>query len=209
MKLSRLHFITQDNQKYSHSGQIELACQGGAKLIQLRMKNSSLQEIEKEAVKAQIICKKYHAILILNDYPEIVKKIKLDGVHLGKKDMLPQEARKILGNNTLIGGTADCFERIEEIYQYVDYIGLGPYRFTTTKQNLSPILGIEGMKKNIRKCNEKNIKTPIYAIAGITENDFSDIFGIGFYGIALSSAITKNENPTKATQNLLKLIRSV
>ena len=97
--------------------------------------------------KQSKICRKYNATLILNDHVHLVKEIGANGVHLGKSDMSPVKARELLGSNYIIGGTANNMEDIRQLHKSgVDYIGLGPFRFTRTKKNLAPILGIEGYK---------------------------------------------------------------
>ena len=109
------------------------------------MKNAPRTEIVKTGFVLQELCYKYGATLIIDDEVQICKDLNSDGVHLGKNDMDPEEARKILGNTKVIGGTANTFEDIVTLVNKgVDDIGLGPFRFTTTKDNLSPILGIEG-----------------------------------------------------------------
>ena len=90
--------------------------------------------------------------------------------------MSPSDARKILGNGYIIGGTANTLDDIERlIKEGVDYIGLGPFRYTETKKNLSPILGIGGYKKILTACKEKGYTIPIVAIGGITKNDIPEI----------------------------------
>ena len=104
-------------------------------------------EIRPEAVRIQALCREYGATFIIDDHVELVKELHADGVHLGKKDMPIAEARQILGKDFIIGGTANTFEDVQMHYQAgADYIGCGPFRFTTTKKNLSPILGLEGYK---------------------------------------------------------------
>ena len=91
------------------------------------------------------MCKEHDAILILDDHVELAQKLEVDGVHLGKTDMPVAEARQLLGEAFIIGGTANTFEDVEMHYRAgADYVGIGPFRFTTTKKNLSPVLGIEG-----------------------------------------------------------------
>ena len=110
---------------------------------------------------------------ILNDRVELAALIGADGVHLGKNDMSPMEARSILGPQAIIGGTANTFDDILRLIdESVDYIGLGPFRFTSTKKNLSPVLGIEGYAHIFQLCKEHNINIPIVAIGGLDKSDF-------------------------------------
>ncbi|HOU67193.1 MAG TPA: thiamine phosphate synthase [Paludibacteraceae bacterium] len=201
-----LQFITQKNEKYNHLEAAALALKGGCKWIQLRMKEASLEEIEKVALQLQPLCKEAGAILIIDDHVELCKKIGADGVHLGKMDMLPADARKILGDGFLIGGTCNTFEEIQKIKDDVDYIGCGPFSFTTTKKNLAPVLGLEGYQNIIWECRSKGIQIPIVAIGGITSKDILPILKAGPNGIAISGTIANAEDPVKATENILKLI---
>src|ERR1700758_5408380 len=110
----KLQYITQDVEGKSHMQLAEEACIAGVGWIQLRLKNKAEEEVKKIAIATQDVCIKNNARLIINDNVSLVKEIGADGVHLGKEDMNPVEARKILGNNFIIGGTANTFEDIKE-----------------------------------------------------------------------------------------------
>ena len=202
-----LLFITHQTEKYDYLQSVELALKGGCRQIQLRMKEASAKDIESTASHAKRLCDKYGAGLYIDDHVEICKKIGATGVHLGQSDMPPDEARSILGNKYIIGGTANTFEDIRNLSKKgVDYIGLGPFRFTTTKKNLSPVLGLEGYKNIINLCNRSGITLPILAIGGITINDIPDIISAGVSGIALSSAILNVENPVAETEKIVNIL---
>ena len=177
------------------------ACRSGADLVQLRLKNVAHETLLKTAEKAREITDHYHARFILNDHYKIAKAVKADGVHLGKSDACPLEARKHLYSWQLIGGTAntnqDCMALIEI---KVDYIGLGPFRLTSTKTNLSPILGLDGYKNLLQSLG---IEIPIIAIGGITIKDVPESINTGVYGIVISKEITKNFTKIKLFQELL------
>lgn len=139
-----LQFITHRTERYSYFESACMALEGGCKWIQLRMKDAPLDEVEAVALQLKPLCKEHEAILILDDHVELAKKLEVDGVHLGKKDMPIDQARQILGEAFIIGGTANTFEDVLLHYRAgADYLGIGPFRFTTTKQNLSPVLGLE------------------------------------------------------------------
>ena len=197
-KMEKLQYITSLSKNETTPQIVETVCKSGIKWVQFRQKNVNPVKFEKEAIKIKNICKKYNSLFIVNDNVEIAKKIQADGVHLGKNDMLPDEARKILGNDKIIGGTANTFDDIQKLVKLgVNYIGLGPFRFTKTKKNLSPILGIEGYKKIIKQCKQNKINIPIFAIGGITPNDVKSIINTGIHGIAVSSVISNSENINK------------
>jgi len=183
----------------------KVALEGGCRWIQLRMKDASLEEVERVALQLKPLCKSYNAVFLLNDHVELCKKIGADGVHLGKTDMNPHEARQLLGNDFIIGSTCNTFEDIENLKDtQIDYIGLGPFRFTETKQNLSPILGLEGYKNIVSQCKKSNINIPIVAIGGITADDVVPILQTGIEGIALSSAILRAEDPVREMDKMIK-----
>ncbi|HXD94332.1 MAG TPA: thiamine phosphate synthase [Bacteroidia bacterium] len=203
--ISKLQYITQDIEGASHVQLVEEACKAGVDWIQLRLKNKSYEDWKSIAEEALAICKKYNAKLIINDNVALVKEIGANGVHVGKQDMPVSKAREILGDDFIIGGTANTFEDIElHAKSGADYIGLGPFRFTTTKDKLSPVLGLEGYQAIVDKCKQENITTPIIAIGGITDTDVEDINATGVYGIAVASAITHAENKKEIVQRFMK-----
>jgi thiamine-phosphate pyrophosphorylase len=156
----------------------------------LRLKKLDSNIILETAKKARVITQYFNAILIINDYYKIAKEVESDGVHLGKMDCCPSEVRAYLGPAFIIGGTANTLEDCKNLLaKKVDYIGLGPYQFTETKKQLSPVLGIAGYK---RLLGVLNTKTPIIAIGGIGLETVGEIIKTGIYGIALSGAITKD-----------------
>lgn len=200
--IEKLQYITHEKEGLSHWEQAELACSGGCRWIQLRIKDKSDSETAVIAKKVQNVCLKFGATFIINDNVELVHEILADGVHLGKSDMTPENARKILGDNFIIGGTANTFEEIKKLVaEKIDYIGLGPFRFTSTKQKLSPILGIEGYDTIIAECRKHQITIPIIAIGGILLDDIHSLMNTGVYGIAISSAINSSKDMSETTRN--------
>ena len=140
-----IQFITHSNERYDHVEGAKLALQGGCRWIQLRMKDAMEIDFLRAAKKIRRLCDEYHATLILDDHVEWVGLTGADGVHLGKNDMPISEARRILGDTFIIGGTANTIADVEDHWKSgADYVGCGPFRFTTTKEKLSPVLGIGG-----------------------------------------------------------------
>lgn len=204
-----VQFITHCTGRYSYVESAHLALEGGCRWIQLRMKNSTPEEIYAAAKEVKKMCEQHHAIFIIDDCVDIAKDIHPDGVHLGKLDMPIGEAREILGEKAIIGGTANTFEDVENLYRAgANYIGCGPFRYTTTKANLSPILGIEGYRQIISKMKENNIAIPVVAIGGITEADIPNLMGLGIDGIALSSSILNAANPVEEMKRIIKIVQS-
>jgi len=205
--ISKLHYITQEMIDFTHSQLAEEVCKGGADWIQLRVKNKSKDQFLKIALETQMICKKYNAKLIINDNVEIAKEINADGVHLGKTDLHPAKARDILGKNFIIGCSANTYEDILYLSSYkIDYIGLGPYRFTLTKENISPVIGLEGYGKIINKCKNAEISIPVIVIGGINFNDIDILLEKGIYGVAISSAINFAKNKQTQTKKIINKI---
>lgn len=193
-----IQFITHSNERYDHVEGAKLALQGGCRWIQLRMKDAMKIDFLRAAKKIRRLCDEYHATFILDDHVEWVGLTGADGVHLGKNDMPVDEARKMLGRNRIIGGTANTFEDVERLSrQGADYIGCGPFRFTTTKKNLSPVLGLEGYRSITAQMKAHDILLPIVAIGGILHQDIPAIMQTGVTGIAVSGAILNAENPVE------------
>lgn len=212
----RLQFITHCTDRYSYVDSARIALEGGCRWIQLRMKDADESLLEETALVVQKMCKDYGATFIIDDNVHLVKKIKADGVHLGKNDMPIAEAREILGDDFIIGGTVNCFEDILKNLSStalaqkpkVNYFGCGPFRFTSTKKNLAPILGLEGYENIIRNMKRNNINIPLVAIGGITKDDISDILKTGVDGIALSGSILRAENPVEEMRSIVEICKS-
>lgn len=201
-----VQFITHYTDRYSYLDSARMALEGGCRWIQLRMKDHSLDEVEEIGRKVQALCKQYEAIFIIDDQVELAKKLQADGVHLGLKDMPVREARQVLGEEFLIGGTANTFEDIVQHWQGgADYIGCGPFRYTDTKKNLSPVLGLEGYASILRQMREANIPLPVVAIGGITRTDIPAILQTGVRGIALSGTVLRAEDPVQEMREILAL----
>lgn len=195
--IDTLQYISQLPEGGTHITAIKAALEAGVKWVQLRVKDRPKEDILGYAICASELCDKYGAKLIVNDHPDIAIKAGAYGLHLGLQDMPVAEARAIVGNKMIIGGTANTFEHIKQrVAERVDYIGLGPYRFTTTKQKLSPMLGLEGYSGIIKQVRMAGIQTPIIAIGGIELKDIDAIIGAGLYGVAVSGAITYAADPS-------------
>lgn len=198
-KISKLHYITQDLEGKSHATLAEQACKGGVKWVQLRMKNTTDSAWEQQAKDTLAVCKHYGAKLIINDNPTLAVAIGADGVHLGKGDMPLAQARKIMGEKMILGATANNLADILMAANHqVDYIGLGPFRFTLTKEKLSPVLGVEGFEEIMVAMKEKGIQLPVIAIGGILMDDLADLLSVGVHGVAIASGINLSKKPTQS-----------
>ena len=199
-----LQFITHQTERYSYFESACMALEGGCKWIQLRMKEAPLEEVEAVALQLKPLCKEHDAVFVLDDHVELAKKLEVDGVHLGKNDMPIDQARALLGEQFIIGGTANTFEDVMLHYRAgADYVGVGPFRFTTTKKNLSPVLGLEGYASILARMEEAGLTLPVVAIGGITYEDIPAILQTGVKGIALSGTILRAEDPVAETRKII------
>jgi thiamine-phosphate pyrophosphorylase len=195
MKIENLQYISQQNNLYSHIQGIREACNCGVKWVQLRIKEGSFEEKLALANQVKAICSEYHATLIINDDPALALGCNAHGVHLGKSDMPINDARNILGTDKIFGGTANTWSDIKQLaIKGANYIGLGPFQFTTTKQNLSPELGLDGYTNMITKCKQLNLQIPIIAIGGITITNIKPLMQTGIQGIAVSGLLANATN---------------
>ncbi|MCQ2608346.1 MAG: thiamine phosphate synthase [Bacteroidales bacterium] len=202
-----IQFISHYTSEYSYLDGIRMALEGGCKWVQLRMKDASNEDIILVGREVRKLCDKFQATFILDDHVELVKELGADGVHLGKKDMPVEQARKILGDDYIIGGTANTFEDVLMHYNAsANYIGCGPFRFTTTKKGLAPVLGLEGYTEIVNKMKTSGIQIPIVAIGGITAEDIPPIMKTGVTGIAISGSVLRAENPVEEMRKLIKMI---
>lgn len=201
--IDRLHYISPQTEQESPLSAIKIALAAGCKWVQLRVKNEPENKVLDYALAASELCKTYGAQLMVNDYPEIALKTGAFGVHLGLQDMPVKQARELLGPKFIIGGTANTFEDVlNRVADGVDYIGLGPYRFTNTKKNLSPVLGLAGYADILKKTKLAGISLPIIAIGGIEIDDVSALRQAGIYGIAVSAALTNSPAPSLFLKNM-------
>lgn len=206
MRDFRLQFITHPVGKMPILQQVESALEGGCRWIQLRHKDAYTAELLREGLEIRQLCDRYGAVFIVDDHVDLVGQVKADGVHLGKNDMPVLEARCVLGPSKIIGATANCFDDIRKAAaDTADYIGLGPYRFTTTKAKLSPVLGLEGYERIAADCAASGIFRPTVAIGGITLDDIPAILAAGMNGIAISGSIINAPDPIAMTKEIIKI----
>lgn len=203
---NKLQYISQGETAEEQITNIHKSLDAGCEWVQLRFKNTNEKDFEEVATEVKKICDSYNAKLIINDQVDIVHKVDACGVHLGLQDMPIKQARHTLGNDKIIGGTANTLEDVlMRVKEECDYIGLGPFRFTSTKQKLSPILGLEGINKIMQELTTRSIQIPIYAIGGITFSDVEKLMETGVTGIALSSEITMHPNKKELLENFNQL----
>lgn len=190
--MEKLQYISQGFTIEDQELNIRKALDNGVRWIQVRWKNAPENEFIRLCEISKKLCLDNQTVCIINDHVQIAKDIDADGVHLGLKDISVKIARDILGENKIIGGTANTISDVlQRMNEPCDYIGLGPLRFTSTKEQLSPILGFEGYQKIIENLKERSLEIPkIFAIGGVILNDIELLQQIGIYGVAVSGQIT-------------------
>lgn len=202
--LPRLHYVTQGETTAEHLTHLKRLCEAGCPWIQLRLKGVREQEYQAAAREAVAYCKTYKVLLTINDSVATAKMVGADGVHVGKTDQAPAAVRAAYPS-AIIGATANTWEDVAGLANApIDYIGLGPLRFTSTKKNLSPVLGLEGYELILQKMKEQQINIPVLAIGGIREEDVASLRALGVWGIAVSGLLTQSNEPQQLVQCLLK-----
>lgn len=200
-----IQFITHYTERYTYIDSVRIALDGGCRWIQLRMKDADDKTLRTTAEIVRRMCSEYGALLIIDDHVELVRQTEADGVHLGLNDMPVDEARNILGSDYIIGGTANKFKDVVLHYRNgADYIGCGPFRYTSTKKKLSPVLGLDGYRDILRLMKEQSIDIPLVAIGGITAADIPALKSTGISGIALSGSILRAEHPTEEMKKIIE-----
>ena len=203
-----LQFITHKAGGYDELSGAEAVLRGGCRWVQLRMKDASDEEFLSAGRKLAGRCRSLGARLIPDDRVRLVEELGADGVHVGKNDMPVDKVRRLLGPGRIVGATANSFADIEAAAaRGADYIGLGPFRFTSTKQKLSPILGLEGYRSVMSACRDAGIVLPVVAIGGITVEDIPGIMAAGVHGIAVSGGLLRAEDTSAETCRMLDLLQ--
>ena len=204
--MNNIQFITHENQRFDYVEGAEVALRGGCKWVQLRMKDTTDNKFLSIGRKVAALCRSYNATFLLDDRVHLVAELSADGVHLGKNDMPISEARRILGNEKIIGGTANTFADVQHLAaQGADYIGCGPFRYTPTKRNLAPVLGLEGYRNILKQMQQAGISLPLIAIGGIVSTDIAALRDIGVSGIAVSGAVLEAADPIKEMKKLIEI----
>lgn len=202
-------FITHPCERYSIAEEVQMALEGGCKWIQLRLKGVSDEEFRQTALEIIPMCKEQEAFLVFDDRVELAIEMGVHGVHLGKDDMNPREAREVMGAEAIIGVTANTADGILPYKTMdVDYVGLGPFRYTATKEKLSPVIGLEGYRDIVKAVREAGVRLPIVAVGGITLEDIPGIMSTGVNGVAVSGAIINAPDPMEYTRQLIDALNT-
>lgn len=203
----RVQFITHTTAHITYQDSVRMALAGGCRWIQLRMKEATVQEVEAVAREVMPLCRAVGAKFLIDDHVALAFRLGADGVHLGKNDMPVDEARRQTSPHFIIGGTANTMADIQRLARLgADYIGCGPFRFTTTKKNLSPTLGLNGYRTIVSEMRRQGIHLPIVAIGGIGYDDINALMQTGLSGIALSGSILRATDPVAEMQRVVECV---
>lgn len=185
-----LQCITLDGIALSHAEQVKQLCEAGAKWIQLRMKEAGEREVERVAAEALPLCEDHGALLVINDHLNVALQVGAGGVHLGKADMNWKAARDLAGPDLVIGGTVNSLIDAREALasRSLDYVGVGPFRHTTTKQNLAPVMEPKAFAELLQFLGE----LPKVVIGGVLPEDLPAIAAMDAEGVAVSSGLFSN-----------------
>lgn len=198
---TKLYFIT-DSTNFGEEEflyRVEEALKGGVTLLQLREKEKTTREYIELAKKVHCITKKYNVPLIIDDRVDVALAAGAEGVHVGQSDMPVNIARRLMGDEKIVGATAKTVEQAKEAYkQGADYLGVGAIYPTTTK--VKTVLTSVDTLKDI--CN--SVPIAVNAIGGLNKDNIHILKGIPIAGICVVSAIMKSENPGRATEELIK-----
>ncbi len=203
--LGRLHVITDEvlQTRYSHAEIAAMAARGGADAVQYREKRSRLtRELVADATAVVAACVANGAQCIVDDRADVTAAAGAQGLHLGKDDLAPVVARRLLGPDILIGGTANSLAEAREVWQRpIDYLGVGPVYGTQSKANPAPVLGIEQLRAIAQEC-----PVPVIAIGSITAARVAEVLDTGAHGVAVISAITCAADPEAAAREFAEAI---
>ncbi|MEE1355518.1 MAG: thiamine phosphate synthase [Absicoccus porci] len=177
--------------------QVQEALDGGATCIQLREKQLDEENFLKEAIEIQKLCKQYHVPFIVNDNVEIAKDMHADGIHVGQSDMEALDVRKALGNDVILGVSAQTVEQAKKAEAHgADYLGVGAVFPTGSKDDADDV-----SHETLQAICEA-VSIPVIAIGGITQDNVKELAGSGIVGIAVISAIFAQKDITQATKDL-------
>ena len=179
--------LTHDEVGLSHEEQAERLCRAGARWIQVRHKGDTLEDWTRLARDVVEVCRSFGAVCIVNDSVDVALASGADGVHLGKMDEGWTSARARLGRSLLLGGTVNNVEDAGRVLEAgcLDYVGIGPLRYTATKKKLAPVLGVAGVRSLVAMLDG----VPAWVIGGVEPADLPELRALGAAGAAVSSGL--------------------
>lgn len=219
MKLPRIQYITHPDENFDELTWVHRLHENGVNWIQLRIKEDDfiqrfplkhfLASFHEIADKMRAVTEALGMLLTINDEAEVARFSNADGLHIGQEDLLPSVASEQLQSGGILGGTANSISEIERFSGVkMSYFGVGPFRSTTTKSTLKPVLGLEGYQTIIDFLITENREIPVYAIGGILASDVNDILATGVYGIAVSGAFFNEKHSSESIRAFVDKIEA-
>jgi thiamine-phosphate pyrophosphorylase len=212
MYLPRIQYITHPKETFGDLSWVHRLKDNGIAWIQLRIKEEDFYALHpgkhylaffhETADKMRAITSALGLLLTINDMEEVARFCHADGLHIGQEDDIPADWPESL----VLGGTANSLAEMQRYDAKLSYFGVGPYRFTSTKAALKPVLGEEGYSSLIASMKQKGDERPVFAIGGIMPADIEGLLNAGVYGIAVSSAIFDKGHSPEAIQEFTKPI---
>lgn len=203
-RIGKFHVLTESclQTQFSHLELAELAIAGGADTIQFREKSGETRQMIRVAEQMQALCKRAGVTFIINDRVDVAIASHAEGVHLGQNDFPISLARKLLGEEAIIGGSASTLEEARNcLLEGADYIGFGPVYTTLSKEDAGPAGGLGLLKQVVDE-----IPLPIIAIGGITRDNAPLVIQAGVHGLAVISAVCCQKDPMEAAKCLRLLL---
>lgn len=198
-RLPPLQFLTLDGAALGHVAQAKAACEGGLRWVQLRAKGLPNTEWVALAREVVAVCHAHGALCTVNDSPEVAAAAGADGVHLGRADATPVQARSLLGPQALVGVTLNYLADTARLAEgQPDYVGVGPFRATTTKRGHAPVHTAASLAELMTAA-----RLPAYVIGGVTVADFAELQRLGSSGAAVSAAIAAAPDVRQAAAELV------
>jgi thiamine-phosphate pyrophosphorylase len=191
-------YLVMTNPAVGYAKCAEAAVKAGVRIVQLRMKHASREEILREAKEVRRITRGTDTLFIVNDDPQIAVDVEADGVHVGQDDLPPTEVRAQYPDLRIVGLSTHNINQVQaSISQPIDYIGVGPVYATPTKDIPDPTLGLETMSRMINTAAH-----PAVAIGGIDANRLPDVLNAGARNFAVVRAVCQSNNPFEEIRKL-------
>lgn len=219
MKLPRIQYITHPDENFDELTWVHRLHENGVNWVQLRIKEDDfiqrfplkhfLASFHEIADRMRAVTEALGMLLTINDEAEVARFSNADGLHVGQEDLLPNVAQEQLRVGGILGGTANSIHEIQRFNGVpMSYFGVGPFRSTTTKSTLKPVLGLEGYQTIIDFLRTENREAPVYAIGGILASDVNAILEIGVYGIAVSGALFNEKHSSESIRAFVDKIEA-